>query len=74
MKLSFILISALFTELMEGMQQFYLNATLEADYAMARDRHLLMKHDPRLATPFESKEIFAPVSKIIIMHCTLLSI
>ena len=57
--------SALFTELMEGMQPFYLNAILEADYAMARDRIVAqgrMKHDPRKATPFESKEILAPVS------------
>ncbi len=50
---------------MEGMQPFYLNALLEADYAMARDRIVAqgrMKHDPRKATPFESKEILAPVS------------
>lgn len=56
-------ISSLFSELMEGMQQFYLNATLESDFAMARDRKLAnMKYDPRKATPFESKEILAPVS------------
>ena len=53
---------------MEGMQQFYLNAILEADYAMARDRVVhssVMKHDPRVATPFESKEIVSPVSQSI---------
>ncbi len=50
---------------METMQQFYLNAILEADYAMARERIVMMKHDPRVVAPFESKDIPAPVSNYV---------
>ena len=50
---------------MEGMQQFYLNAMLEADFYMARERNggqQAMKYDPRVSTPFESKDLFPFVS------------
>lgn len=57
----------LFSELMEGMQQFYLNAMLEADFYIARERNggqQAMKYDPRVSTPFESKDLLPSTSAI----------
>ena len=59
---------------MEGMQQFYLNATLEADFAVAREKLVgqqAMKYDPRISTPFESREILASVSSHRIIKYTI---
>ena len=47
------------------MQQFYVNAMLEADFYMARERNggqQAMKYDPRVSTPFESKDLLPFVS------------
>lgn len=47
---------------MEGMQQFFLNASLEADVIKARRQSNSNKHAIR---PFESDDILAPVSEYL---------
>ena len=63
LSLCLCLSSTLFSELMEGMQQYFMTASLEADIHKAREQKRYsqnMKHDPR-RLPFESDD-FAPVS------------
>ena len=57
-------LSTIFSELMEGMQKWYMSTALEADYyrAKARNNHKKMYHDPRTQKPFEGKEEHTPVS------------
>jgi TBC1 domain family protein 5 len=57
---------ALFVELMEGMQHFFMSASLEADIHKAKEQRngQNMKMDPRTRLPFASDEAFVPSSAI----------
>uniref|UniRef100_A0A1X7V6K5 Rab-GAP TBC domain-containing protein n=1 Tax=Amphimedon queenslandica TaxID=400682 RepID=A0A1X7V6K5_AMPQE len=52
---------ALFSELMEGMQHFFLSASLESDIIRARQQKNSNRH---VRKPFESDEVYLPTSSI----------